>query len=192
MSWRHAEEAHRWREIERRTVADTPIFTVSASTRRDADQNQGEFVLIEAPEWVTVIPLFEENGRGAEFLMVRQYRHGSEEITVEFPAGAVDPGEAPQAAAARELIEETGYKAAELIPLGAVNPNPAFMTNKTHTYLARGLTKVAEQSLDLHEFVEFARIPEETVLREMGSGEFGNGVMLMSLSFYRRWRDTGA
>lgn len=189
MSWTHAEDAHRWREIKRRTVADTPIFTVTASTRRDAGENQGEFVLIEAPEWVTVIPLFEEKGREREFLMVRQFRHGSGEITVEFPAGAVDRGEAPIAAAARELLEETGYKASELIPLGSVNPNPAFMTNRTHAFLARGLEKVAAQRLDTHEFVEFARISEERVFEEMGTGEFGNGVMLMSLGFYRRWRE---
>lgn len=189
MSWKHDDVTHRWRELERRTVADTPIFSVSAATREDVNANRGEFVLIEAPEWVTVIPLFKENGRGAEFLMVRQFRHGSGEITVEFPAGAVDRGEDPAAAASRELLEETGYRAGELLPLGAVNPNPAFMTNKTHTFLARGLELVAEQKLDTHEFVEFARIPEEQVFREMGTGEFGNGVMLMSLGFYRRWRE---
>ena len=140
-------------------------------------------MLIEAPEWVTVIPLIEEP-KGE-----RQFRHGSGEITVEFPAGAVVTCEDPAAAAARELLEDTGYVAAVLIHAGAVNPNPAFMTNRTHTFIARGLTQVAGQTLDTHERVEFAPVPEREVMGKMGIGEYGNGVMMISLGFYRRWAE---
>jgi ADP-ribose diphosphatase len=190
MSWRDDPGHHLWRELDRREIARTSIFTVSVSRRIDGERQEGEFVLIEAPEWVTVIPLIEEPGRERQFLMVRQFRHGSGEITVEFPAGAVNPGEEPAAAAARELLEETGYLAAELIDAGSVNPNPAFMTNRTHTFVARGLERVAGQNLDINERVEFATVPEKEVTNKMGIDEYGNGVMMISLGFYRRWAES--
>ena len=190
MSWRQDPGHHLWREIDRREIARTPIFTVSASRRIDGERQEGEFVLIEAPEWVTVIPLIEVPEGERQFLMVRQFRHGSGEITVEFPAGAVNPGEDPAAAAARELLEETGYLASELFDVGSVNPNPAFMTNLTHTFVARGLEKVAGQNLDIHERVEFAPVPEKEVTNKMGIGEYGNGVMMISLGFYLRWAES--
>ncbi|WP_319415404.1 NUDIX hydrolase [Marispirochaeta aestuarii] len=188
MTWVQPDEHHHWKEIQRRVVAKTPIFTLSAAKRRDGEAKEGEFVLIEAPEWVTIIPVLEKADGTRDFLMVRQFRHGSGELTVEFPAGAVDPGEDPADAAARELLEETGHRADEFVCIGSINPNPAFMTNHTHTFVALGLQGGAEQSLDLHERVEFAPVPEKEVFEKMGTGEYGNGVMLMALAYYRRWR----
>ncbi len=195
MSWSQSKDDHQWSELSSRYVIKTPIFSLVRSKRVDRENRKGDFFIVEAPEWVTVIPLFEndlendpENSSGDEFLMVRQYRHGSQAVTVEFPAGIVDPGEDPVDAAVRELKEETGYEAQEIIPIGSVNPNPAFMTNHTHTFLARGLKKVAEQQLDPLERVEYRKVPVAQVFANMGEGEYGNGVMLISLAFFQKWK----
>ena len=66
--------------------------------------------------------------------MVRQYRHGANRITLETPGGLVDPGETPAEAAAREMLEETGYQAREIISLGGINPNPAIFSNRLHAF----------------------------------------------------------
>ncbi|RKX87446.1 MAG: NUDIX hydrolase, partial [Spirochaetes bacterium] len=121
----------RWENLESETQYDAGIFRLRTVRRRSPDGEKAPFVSVDAPDWVTIIPEL-EGGDKSEFLMVRQYRHGSEMVEMEFPAGVIDPGEKPAEAAARELLEETGYKAKELREIGSVSPNPAFMTNRTY------------------------------------------------------------
>ncbi len=72
--------------------------------------------------------------------MIEQYRHGTGEVTLEFPGGMVDEGETPERAAGREMLEETGYDAREVVVLGRTRPNPAIQDNWIHTFLARDAT----------------------------------------------------
>lgn len=125
-----------WRRTESECVADCRVFKV----RRDisADPRDGrthDFYVVEAPDWINVVPL---TARG-EVVLIEQYRHGSREVSLEIPGGMVDPGESPREAAGRELLEETGYAATELLFLGRTRPNPAIQDNWIHTFLARGV-----------------------------------------------------
>lgn len=131
----------------------TPIFDVVKGEKTETGL---EPVLVKAPDWATVV--VEENGR---FLTVEQFRYGAGRDVVEFPCGMVEQGEDPEAAARRELEEETGIRLPEgfrLLKLGETNPNPAFMTNTMH-YFYVNLNGVpyaqAGQKLDEHERLKF-------------------------------------
>jgi 8-oxo-dGTP pyrophosphatase MutT (NUDIX family) len=108
------------------------------------------------------------------------------QVTTEFPAGTLEPGEDAEEAAMRELQEETGYKAGKMTWIGGVNPNPAFLTNTFTTFLAEDLTATGTQNLDEHEYVDYELIPVNDVVSRMGSGEYSNGTMLMALMYYLR------
>jgi ADP-ribose pyrophosphatase len=180
-----------WSESARELIAPCRIFDLFRVERTAPDGRKGSFFLLDAPDWVTVIPFpgpLKELQRGlGEFLMVEQYRHGSGKVTIEFPAGTVDPGEDPGQAALRELKEETGRTPESFIPLGSVCPNPAFMNNRVHFYLATGLGSAEEQSLDEHEEINIHPIRTTEVLEKMGSGSYDNGVMMIALAYLDRY-----
>ena len=172
-----------WEEKRRGRLAKLGIFDIHLVRRRSAAGQRGRFVVVDAPDWVSVVPFAEKD----LVYTVRQFRHGSGRITLEFPAGVVDKGESPEEAAARELLEETGCRAARLMYLGSVNPNPAFMSNRLHTFVALDLSKDQDLSLDKLELLDLETTPLEEILKRAGEGEYDNGILLMSLHWLRRW-----
>ncbi len=175
-----------WTENKRQILNNCRIFDLYEIEKTSPIGDRGSFYLLDSPDWITIIPLI-SNEFGVDcFLMVEQYRHGSNEITLEFPAGMVDKGELAVDAAKRELLEETGYSAASLIEIGKVSPNPAFMNNKIYVYIADNLKLVGEQNLDKDEFIHFHLIPCTEVQKKMGTGKYSNGIMMMALAYYNR------
>ena len=119
---------------------------------------------------VCVLPLTETN----EAVMVRQYRYPFARVLLEAPAGKLDPGEAPDAAAKRELSEETGANAAEWTCLGEYFPTVAYSDEVIHLYLARGLT-FFETHPDEDEFLNVERVPLATLVDEALAGNIPDG-----------------
>ena len=117
--------------------------------------------VIELTDWVTVIPLTD----AGNVVLVREYRHAADVVTLGLPGGVSDPGEHDWAAVgARELSEETGYTAREMHHVGTCYPNPATQNNKLHYYLALGCARTTEQSLDPNEQIEVLEMPYEEFL----------------------------
>lgn len=107
-----------------------------------------------------------------EIVFVRQYRHGAGEILLELPAGTFDAKiEDPQAAALRELKEETGYVAQTAIPLGTLYDNPVKDSNKIYLFMTQDVKKIVNQQLDLTEDIEVKLIPISQVMETIASRE---------------------
>jgi 8-oxo-dGTP pyrophosphatase MutT (NUDIX family) len=157
-----------WERLTSERLQDCRVFRVERVIARSPnDGAEHDFFCIDSAEWVNIVPVTPDD----QVVMVRQFRHGSESLTLEIPGGMVDPGEAPKETAARELLEETGYRAERVIPLGAVNPNPALFRNRVHTYLAEHCVHVATvQNVGAEEtVVELVPIAEIPALVRRGA-----------------------
>jgi 8-oxo-dGTP pyrophosphatase MutT (NUDIX family) len=125
-----------------------------------------------------------ETNQGKKFVVVRQWRHGLRELSLEFPGGVFEPGENPETAAARELQEETGYKPGTIRKIGEFSPNPAIMSNKVHFFLTDDLTDTGRQELDADEFVETELVDISEVMKGMGKPPFIHALMGSALVLY--------
>jgi len=121
-----------------------------------------DYYVLEYSNWVNAVAITEDN----KVLMVHQYRHGSGIISLEIPGGVIDPGEEPEYAIRRELLEETGYQFDDFELLCTIYANPSTANNQTFCYLAKGGKKVQGQHLDEQEeiIVETFTIEEEKQL----------------------------
>jgi 8-oxo-dGTP pyrophosphatase MutT (NUDIX family) len=135
-------------------------------------------VVLEAPDWVNVVALTPET----KILAVRQFRFGIRQLSLEIPAGLVDPGETPLQAARRELDEETGYTAREWKSLGWSYANPAFLTNRVHYFLALDARRTGSPHLEEGEDLEANELSLEEIERAIQSDGMRNSNTLLALA----------
>ncbi|MGL4981345.1 MAG: NUDIX hydrolase [Treponemataceae bacterium] len=171
-----------WTPQEKKTLLETRVFTVVEQKSISPEKKSGNYVMLEAPDWVITVPVIEKDNK-KYFVMVRQWRHGSCQLSLEFPGGVLDKGEAPCDGAKRELEEETGFLAQTVEHLGSMYPNPAIMTNTVHFYLAKNLSKT-QQDLDADEFVHMELIEEKEVMANMGKKLYTHALMASALQLY--------
>ena len=176
------DEKLKWTEGEVSTLLKTCVCDVTSHHNTSYTGVTGDYIIMDTPDWVIVIPEHNDN-----FLMVKQWRHGTNALCIEFPGGVIDKGEEPEVAARRELEEETGCKAGKLIKLGAVNPNPALFKNKVHVYLAQDLISTGKQHLDHDEFINYLELPKEEVIDGMGTEQFQHAIMGTALMYYLQY-----
>ena len=138
------------------------------------------FRVVESVEWVNVIAITD----AGRVVLVRQFRHGVERVTVEIPGGLVDPGESPLEAAVRELAEETGYTATRWEELGRVQANPAIQNNQCWSYLATGARLTEAQHLDEGEDIEVVALQLEAVRSALIDGRIRHSLVASAFLHY--------
>ena len=170
-----------WQRIRSQQRESYRVFSVRTDTAISPRTNTShEFHVIESRDWINIIPLTPDE----RVVMVRQYRHGSREITLEIPGGIVDPGDTSQGAAARELLEETGYQSEDWEQIGDVNPNPAIFSNRCFTFLARKVNKVANPKPDQSEDIEVILVPLSDIPELIRQGKIDHAIVVAAFHFY--------
>jgi len=176
-----------WETISEDTKLTTPIFNITQRrSRLPAEDIEGEFYLLNPPNWINVIATTKEN----RVVLVEQFRHGLEKPTLEIPGGMVDPDESPLEASKRELREETGYttEAGKWVELGEVSVNPAIQTNHTFTYWAQECELTAEQQLDRNERINIHTVPEDEFLNLVRNGTIHHSLVVAAVAKYLLYR----
>lgn len=171
----------RWQVEGERTLFDHRLFRLEHQELA-AGEDRRQALVLAAPDWVNVIPLLPD-GR---VLLVRQWRFGLAAPTLEIPGGMVDDGELPAVAAARELREETGYRAGSWTELGTLHPNPAFIRNRIVVYLADDLERVGEPEGDGEEEIALETAALAEIPGRILSGEISHSLVVAAFYLFEQ------
>jgi len=168
-------------KVSSESVFDGKLLHVRRDTVRLPDGKLATREHIVHPGAVLIVPVLPD-GR---LVVERQYRYPLDRVFVEFPAGKLDPGEGELATARRELLEETGYKAATWTPLGTIHTLISYTNEKIDFYVAEGLVHVGAQ-LDDGEFLEIVTMRLDEMLAALDRGEITDGKTVAALLLYAR------
>jgi 8-oxo-dGTP pyrophosphatase MutT (NUDIX family) len=181
-----ASEPSRWEKLGQETRLQTRVFDVLGRRyRHPARSTEREFVVIHAPDWVNVVALTPDD----HLVLVRQFRYGIDEFSLEIPGGVMDPGEDPVAAGLRELREETGFAGAPAKLLGHVHPNPAIQANRCHFVFVESAVRSHDLEWDTDEEIQVTTQPVEEVFAMARSGGIVHSLVLNALMLFEpHWR----
>jgi 8-oxo-dGTP pyrophosphatase MutT (NUDIX family) len=176
-----------WVIQKRRRVADYKLFSLYEKQVRSPRTGEiREMLALQFPDWVLTLALTPQQ----EVVMVRQYRHGSEQVCLELPGGLVDPDDtSAEFSAQREVLEETGFTISNIRLIGECYPQPAILSNRCFFYLADNAVKTRQQNLDASEDIEVVTVPLKEIQARIGSKEIDHGMVL--LAFYFFWMNRG-
>ena len=170
-----------WRQTGRKLICQGRLFRYfQVESQTQSGHLKGTFDVLESLDWVNVVAVTPEQ----KLVAIRQYRQGSENITLEIPGGAVDPGEDFLTAARRELCEETGYTSTRWKLIGEVSPNPAFMNNTCQTFLAENCILSDSTNFDPLEEIETQLIDVAKVPEMVRTGKINHSLVVAALHFW--------
>lgn len=167
-----------WKVVDSQLIIDHRFIRIREDLlEHPEDGRRYRYLYLESPsQAVATLPL---TGDG-RVILIRQYRHPVGRIIYDLPAGRLEPGESPQEAAARELEEETGYRAARWRKLAYFNQFPGAIQVGTHLYLAQELSP-GEQKLDQHEDLEVVKLQFGAAMDLVLKGEVVDGSLMVGL-----------
>jgi ADP-ribose pyrophosphatase len=175
------EKVEMWKRVRSENVADCKIFKVRRDySTREGDDKEYTFYCLENPDWVNVIALT----TAGEVVLIKQYRHGIEGVTLEIPGGMIDNGEDAKLAANRELVEETGYVPRETILLGVSLANPAIQNNRVYHYLAVDCEKTHEVNFDSTENAVTKLVDSAEISSLIKSGEITHSLVIAAFHWF--------
>jgi ADP-ribose pyrophosphatase len=176
--------AEGWERLHSERLFENPYLTLrSDRLRLPNGAIKDAYYVVERPDAAIIFPLTREG----EVVLVRQYRPPLERMELGLPAGLVEEGEKPEAAARRELLEETGYSGSEWEALGSLASSPGLKDNWAYLFLARGVEETSAPDPDEHELVETLTVPIGGLLDLIRVGEIvsSSGVAAIMLALER-------
>jgi len=176
----------KWDIVTSEKIESNKIFSVRKDTSvSPLTGNEHDFFVVEAPHWINVIALTEND----EVVLIEQYRHGSQSVTVEIPGGMVDPGEKPLQTAKRELLEESGYIGENWLQIGEVFPNPAMQNNRCFTFLATNCKKVGQTNFDTTEYIITYTRPSSEIPKLVSQGKIMHSLVVAAFYWYHLYKE---
>ncbi len=176
----------KWTVLDTQYLIRRPWLTARRDKVRLPDGRVNEeYYVLEYPDWVNAIAVTDDN----RYVMVEQYRHGLGDYFTELVAGVIEDGEDPLTAIKRELLEEAGYAGDNWQLLTVLSQNPSTSNNLTYCYLATGVRKVSEQSLDATEDIAVKLLTEEELKEMLVADSFKQSLMAAPLWKYFALKD---
>ena len=170
----------KWKLLDKTLLIDTPMFDMYRYHLLHAEkQTEHNFFIIETFDWVNIVPITPE----CNIVLIRQYRAGSDSISLEIPGGVMDHEKDPIEAAKRELEEETGYVNGKYELLGHAFPNPAFLKNRIYFVLARDVLPQGQINFDPSEYIETEVVPLEDIPGLIASGKIRHALTITAFVY---------
>ena len=172
----------KWKKNSTKVLSDFKIFrlieNISISPRNG---KRFPFLVLDTNNWINVIPITKDG----KVILIKQFRHGTDTVTLEIPGGMVDDTDrSEKIAAERELLEETGYIGEEMIKLGVCSPNPAIFNNELHIFFARNVKKVSEQKQDGSEDIEVIQVGLDQIPELIRSEKINHALVIAAFFLF--------
>ncbi len=165
------------------------VISLDVDEVRFPDGSVGSLEMVRHPGASAVLPILQADADDPEVLLIRQYRYAADGYLYEVPAGRLDPDEAPDACAARELREETGYTAARVEHLFTMYTTPGFTDEQIHLFVATGLVQ-GESQREADEFMELVPVRLSQALAMVQRGDIQDAKTALTLLYAARYRRT--
>jgi ADP-ribose diphosphatase len=173
--------------ISSRRVYSGKVISVDVDSVRFPNDLVGELEMVRHPGASAVVPFLDPlDSPDPRILLIRQYRYAANGYVHEIPAGRLDPGETPEDCAARELREETGYSASDLIRLTTFYTTPGFTDEQIHLFAASGLTE-GNSRVEADEVLDLAPVTLSRAMAMIASGELVDGKSMIGVLFAERF-----